>query len=360
MNVLYISIKYVEITGGSLCRENTKAALASIKDIKLSEYLIDLKQSFFSKVFSILRGYKCGYNKQHLKKIIYLIEQKNIQVIFCDPALYGILVAKIKKQKSHVKILSFFHNCEYRLYSSVYSKANPLVRMLILNSVRKNEFLTLRFSDICFFLTNRDLYDLQDVYNITPKRFALTPIVLKNTYNKRNLNIENRFPQKLLFVGSYFKPNIDGLVWFIKQVLPYVNYTLSIVGKGFESEDFKQRIGLSKKLKILGFVESLDIIYETHDIVVEPVFYGSGMKTKTAECLMYGKPLVTTSEGMIGYNFSHKSVFICNSEREFIETLTNLKENHIKIFDETLHNLFQQHYSVDARKRIFQEVLETL
>lgn len=38
----------------------------------------------------------------------------------------------------------------------------------------------------------------------------------------------------LLFVGSYFKPNVEGIIWFIDNVMPYINYSLLIIGKGME------------------------------------------------------------------------------------------------------------------------------
>lgn len=360
MNVLYISIMYSDITGGALCRENTKKALSTIECVKFYEYLMDLKQSLFLKIYSVIRGYKCGFDIRHFKKIIDTIEKNKIDVVFCDPALYGVLVAKIKKKKNYVKVLSFFHNCEYSLYASVYSKSNPLIRLAVLNSVRKNEFLTLKFSDVCFFLTERDLHDVQSVYHISPKRIVFSPIALENTYKNTLLSIKKIFPKKLLFVGSYFKPNIDGILWFVKRVLPHVDYTLTIVGRGFDSKDFTKNICADSKIRILGFIESLDEVYETHDVVVQPVFYGSGMKTKTAECLMYGKPLITTIEGMIGYNVSNENIFICNSEIDFIETLDKLQKYGVKEYDNTLHDIYQNNYSTNARRIIFQKLLETL
>ena len=41
-------------------------------------------------------------------------------------------------------------------------------------------------------------------------------------------------------------------------------------------------------------VDCLETWYEKADVVISPIFLGSGMKTKTAEALMYGKPILGT------------------------------------------------------------------
>lgn len=361
LNLLYVSVKNTTATGGSLCRKNTRLALSSLKTVTVFDYLMDVDTSFFSKVLSVLAGYKCGFNRKHLNHILQIIPAKNIGVLFLDPALFGVLAGKVKKKFPEIKILSFFHNCEYRLYSSVYEKKNILVKKLVLNSVYKNECLALRFSDTCFFLTNRDLQDVQNIYGFTVKNAVITPIVLETTY-VRSLSLpeEKIIPERLLFVGAYFKPNIDGIFWFVQNVLPYVDYTLTVVGKGFEQNELLKKAGDPEKLSITGFVDSLDSVYESHDIVVQPVFDGSGMKTKTAECLMYGKPLITSPEGMVGYDVPSENVFVCHSAQDFIRTLNLLKKQKVKRFDEKLQKIFLNQYSLESRVSCFQAVFGKL
>lgn len=359
MNLLYVSIKNKDATGGSICRENNKMALLSL-GLQYYEYLMEITNSAINKAISVLTGYKCGLSKYHIKMIVEFIKLQKIDVLFCDPSLYGILIRQVKKRESKVKVISFFHNCEYILYSTAYSNSNWLIKKLILNSVYKNEFLSAKLSDCCVFLTNRDINVIENTYKIKPNKTYITPIVLNSTYNYSKKIVLQKTPSKLLFVGSYFSPNIDGLIWFSKEVLPYVDYTLTIVGKGFESKEFKQKLYCREKIELRGFVQSLDEVYESCDIVVQPVFEGSGMKTKTAECLMYGKPLVTTSEGMVGYEISNSNLFVCDSADIFIKVLNNLKNIEIHNFYESLHDLFLNNYTIESRSKIFAKIIGEL
>lgn len=359
MNLLYVSIKSKDVTGGSIGRANNKLALLSL-ELQYYEYLIEPTDSVVNKAISVLNGYKCGLSKYHIKAILKFIKSKKIDVLFCDPGLYGILINQVKKRKTNIKVISFFHNCEYMLYSTIYSNSNWIMKKLVLNSVYKNELLSAKLSDCCVFLTKRDVNVVENTYKVKPNKTYITPIVLNSTYSHRGKLVLRKNPRKLLFVGSYFSPNIDGLVWFSKEILPYVDYTLTIVGKGFENEEFKQKLFCHKKIELKGFVQSLDEIYENCDIVVQPVFKGSGMKTKTAECLMYGKPLITTSEGMVGYEIFNSNLFVCDTADEFIKVLNNIKNTEIYNFYESLHDLFLNNYTIESRAKIFSKIVGEL
>lgn len=359
MNLLYVSIKNKDVTGGSICRESNKMALLSL-GLQYYEYLMETTDSVINKAISVLHGYKCGLSKYHIKTILKFIKVKNIDVLFCDPGLYGILISQVKKKEPNVKVISFFHNCEYMLYSTAYNDSNWLIKKLILNSVYKNEFLSAKLSDCCVFLTNRDINVVENTYKVSLNKTYITPIVLNSTYSHSGKKVSRKTPSKLLFVGSYFSPNINGLIWFSKEVLPYVDYTLTIVGRGFENKEFKQELSCYEKIELKGFVQSLDEVYESCDIVVQPVFEGSGMKTKTAECLMYGKTLVTTSEGMVGYEISDSNIFVCDTADKFIQVLNKLKNIEIHNFYESLHDLFLNNYTVESRTKIFARIIGEL
>ena len=51
---------------------------------------------------------------------------------------------------------------------------------------------------------------------------------------------------------------------------------------------------------IEGFVPDLADVYATAELVVAPIFSGSGTKVKVLEALSHGLPVVTTPEGIAG------------------------------------------------------------
>lgn len=353
-NLLYVSIvENVGVTGGSLGRKSNYSALQACK-INLKEYRIPLKNNFI-KILASLLNYKAGLSRRHIKKILSLIYTESIDFLFLDTSLYGQL-AKVVQKKTSVKIITFFHNCEYDIYAQSI-KNRPLFRLL-LNSVAVNEYYSMKYSAVCVFLTDRDYSRCKEQYKIDCKHF-FTPISLSDVYHF-NGRIERRIPQRLLFVGSYFFPNVNGLIWFVNKVLPHIHYSLTIVGKGFEQAEFLSKLKNSSNVNIKGFVEDLSAEYENSDIVVQPVFEGSGMKTKTAECFMYGKPIVSASEGLIGYQDSIDGVFRCDTEQAFINILNDLQKTGVLSYYQNLKTIFKEYYSLDARIKNYKHLLNGL
>ena len=144
----------------------------------------------------------------------------------------------------------------------------------------------------------------------------ILPIYFEDTAKiKHTATSDNYF--ELLFVGSYFWPNIEGLKWFVINVMPFLNdnVVLKIVGRGMEKleelSEFK-----SESIEILGEVEQLDDVYNSANLVIGPIFSGDGMKTKTAEAMMYGKVYLGTSEAFCGYEGMDE--YCCETADEFI------------------------------------------
>ena len=81
---------------------------------------------------------------------------------------------------------------------------------------------------------------------------------------------------------------------------------LTIVGKGFD-----EVVGLvGPNIKVHGYVTNLSAFYNQADIVLNPIFSGSGMKTKVAEALYYGKPVLSTQMGLSGYDAIIKNNYV--------------------------------------------------
>lgn len=103
-----------------------------------------------------------------------------------------------------------------------------------------------------------------------------------------------------LFVGARTKPNVESLEWFLQHVWPRVRGAVSdaelriagSIGAAFAGRRFEA-------VTFPGFVESLDREYGRAHVAVAPLVLGSsGVKTKIAEALSFGRPVVTTSIGV--------------------------------------------------------------
>lgn len=108
---------------------------------------------------------------------------------------------------------------------------------------------------------------------------------------------------RLLFSGTMdFRPNVDAMVWFVREVLPLIRrelpeVRLSIVG-GRPTERVKALAGDS--VEVTGFVEDVRPHMTQAAGYVIPMRMGGGVRFKALEAMSCGMPLVSTSLGVEG------------------------------------------------------------
>lgn len=265
-----------------------------------------------------------GLNTKTNTQLYNHIKVNKYDYIFLDSSVYGKIAKKIKKYNSDIKIITFFHDVSKFWSKSLISSCKEFKGKIRLctyhSSYVYNEKLAIQYSDRIIALNNRDADLIESEYK--KKVDSIIPVSLKDNFDKeRVIKKTNNKKIELLFVGAYYLPNVTGIKWFIKNVLPYIDVELTVVGKGMDL--LKQEID-DEKVKIKGFVEDLGEYYYNADLVIAPIFEGGGMKVKIAEALMYGKSIIGTSEAFEGYDFEVSNVGAeCNSEKDFIESINN-------------------------------------
>ena len=216
-----------------------------------------------------------------------------------------------------------------------------------------NEHSAVKHSDKCVVFSEREKQVFIKHYKRTPE--AIVPTFVEDNFNMSKVkNCSDKIV--LLFVGAYYWPNIDGVRWFIKSVLPYLDdrYIFYIVGLNMEKlkKDFEE---LDKKVKVIGTVDELDTWYYDADIVISPIFKGTGMKTKTIEAFMYGKYILGAPEAMAGIYNSKE--YTCKDADEFINKILNYNRKLIK-YDEKSRKNYLENYSPIAIANKFKELFD--
>ena len=104
-------------------------------------------------------------------------------------------------------------------------------------------------------------------------------------------------------------------------------------------------------------VESLDEFYYNADFVISPIFEGSGMKTKTAEALMFGKTIFGTKEAFEGYSFDYGKVgCLCNNAEDFICAIDNYNLTKFR-FNDYSRNMYLRNYSFNKLHEILTDYI---
>jgi hypothetical protein len=212
------------------------------------------------------------------------------------------------------------------------------------------ERYTCRYVDKLITLNARDTRRLAEVYGRTSS--AELPMSFTDVYDIQRAKALDKGKDSeitYLFVGIAFFPNIEGIQWFITNVFPHVPGRLVIAGKGMDQVAFQD---LTERVSILGYVDDLSQLYYSARFVVSPIFSGAGMKTKTAEALMYGKTIIGTEEAFEGYIESPQSMHLCMTKEQWVETISRLLLEVTSNINTISRSVFVKNYSIENQKAL--------
>ena len=360
MTILFIRYKKSKniLEGGEQCSQKNYNVMSQLvgEGSITTHYIHD--ESKKKSVADYVKGalffpfnYYFGLTPKRVKEIVRLAQ--SYDVVFIDRSVFGIVAKKLKHSGYKGRIISFFHNVEVPYFEA--KLGNKIGKGLILRCIDHNDRYACHYSDKTITLNSRDDEELFDRYG--KRADVIIPIAFKDKYLKEQYATEYTSPQPLcLFLGAYFPPNNEGILWFVQNVLPHVNVKMKVVGKGMAR--LKEEEPSLKDIEVISDAPDLLPYFEEADIMVLPIFKGSGMKVKTCESLMYGKNIIATDEAFMGYDVDYERVGgKCNTAEEFIARIKDFETTPRPRFNAYSRQMFLEKYSEEAVVEKFREVL---
>lgn len=348
----------VSIPGGrsQLCKLNF-LMLESIYGERL--YLLELMH--VPKIYSLkqrlkaFRGFIDGVTKDSISRVIATIEKKSINQIFVDGSNFGRLVLEIKRRFPSVEVISFFHNVEARFFWGAFRSSLSPRTLAVAVANFYAERLSVRWSDKRICLNERDSLLLKRLYGRGSTH--ISAMALEDKLPGGNGTFTSDTHESFaLFVGGKFYANQDGILWFVKYVVPLLDIKVCVVGRGLES--LRDELEVPGKVEVIGGVGDLSIWYANAKFVIAPIFDGSGMKTKVAEALMHGKKIVGTPEAFSGYeDIISQAGWVCETRDQFVSAITNASEEITESFDMGLRRVYEERYSMAAATLRMKKIL---
>lgn len=148
------------------------------------------------------------------------------------------------------------------------------------------------------------------------------------------------------YLASTNDSNLEAIQRFLSEVWEplsqpeLVTQTLRLVIAGSVCSALKNIDAISKMtslnpnayIRLVGRVDDVEDFYDSVDLVVNPVEFGTGLKIKTVEAIGFGKPVLSTRQGLAGINDlpqeSSIGITICESSEAFkneLKLLVNQK-----------------------------------
>ncbi len=334
-----------------LCKLNNDV----LKEIYCNRFvLFELSQlsiNNLSSIISAFEGHIDGLTSETIAEALRQIQARSVEKIFVDGSNLGEFVLVVKTKFPKVQIYTFFHNVETQFFLGALRQYKTLraFGVLIVNYLAEKK--SVRFSDKIICLSERDSRLLQQIYGRPATH--VSPMALQDKLPASKASPKNESSEKFaLFVGGVFYANRAGITWFVRHVAPRIQIKTCIVGRGFE--DLKDELELEGRVEVIGEVESLAQWYLNSRFVIAPIFDGSGMKTKIAEALMFGKKIIGTPEAFAGYEeIADRAGRVCTSADDFVAAIEDADAMVKSSFDNELRAIYEATYSyAAARKRL--------
>lgn len=286
-------------------------------------------------------GYFNGLTKSKVDKIAEM--SIKYDCVYLTSSLMGIVAKRLRDVGYKGKIITLFHNVEEEYFRSILS-AKRLDRNMKIRSARHNDYLSCVYADTVITLNERDSRILQKKYNRSAD--SILPVMMEDRLpSTQNMSEALTCSTPLCtFIGSNFKANTDGILWFVHNVLPHVNIRFRIVG--IDMDKFQeQHASLLADVEVVSNASDLYPYYQQSDFIIAPVFAGSGMKVKTCEALMYGKNIIGTDETFEGYDVdSYGAGCRCNTAQEYIDAIREYAKHPIPVFNTNARRLFVERH----------------
>ena len=217
------------------------------------------------------------------------------------------------------------HNVEHKIWRDL-AKNNVIKKMFFLfmsHQMKLMEETIPKNIDYIFTLSGSDEKYFSSIF---PEKIYNIPV----TFNT-NHTAAKKMKDTIVHLGAMdWKPNIEGVNWFIREVLPLIkkmkhNIQIHIAGKAMPKNYFNYN---DNNTIIEGEIKNAQNYIMSKEIMFVPLFSGSGIRIKILEGMSFGLPIISTSKGAEGIPCTHlENIIIANTPREFCNAISLLIEN---------------------------------
>lgn len=221
-----------------------------------------------------------------------------------------------KKYLDMVDLMSLAMNARKKSYNKtgpMASKISTFVNNAISSyeekRLKKEELNIAKYFDRIIFASERDLTSYgAKINNPHVQKLHLGPIVTNPTFREKNtVNLcgDNKLivstgKKSIAFHGDFnYPPNYEAALCLVNVIFPNIlmehnNCILNLIGNG--SKEFSQEVPPNKLHNVIahGFVQDLQQVLETNDLLLVPIFSGAGVQNKIIDGIQLGIPVVAS------------------------------------------------------------------
>ena len=177
--------------------------------------------------------------------------------------------------------------------------------------------------------------------------------------------VRDRTAERILHVGTmYWPPNIDGVQWFLREVLPIVrrmrpDAAFDCVGAR-PPASLLASVADDPNVHITGYVEDVSPFLRSAGVMIVPLRAGGGMRVKILHALARGMPIVTTSLGCEGIALTHgRDALIADRPVDFAAAIETVLGDRVLAarLGRNARTLFEERYDYRVALRALDDVV---
>jgi len=266
-------------------------------------------------------------SNQFKKKIINILDKKSYDIIQLE-GLYLTPYVNTIKQHSNAKIILRSHNIEHKIWEYLAQNCKSILKKWYLKKLakqlKKYELAYINKTDAIITITEND-------YQFYKKNNCCVQLTFISIGFKEVKIVKGKNLNTVGFLGSLdWKPNIEGVTWFINKVWPKIiskNPSSILYIAGRKTPNWLKKME-SSNIKIIGEVNNAHEFIQSKNVIISPLFSGSGIRVKLIEAMFLKKAIVSTSLSANGINVTHKKeILIADNEDAFSDCVISCLQN---------------------------------
>lgn len=312
-----------------------KAKIYSTQNVKVKDALHLLPQRWENAFRS--RWYQRELNRpadgsliKYYPILTKLLKEQQFDAIILENIATLNAVKIIRRYDKEVKIIYNAHNVDTNLAKAAFERKEISTKQL--KGYHDFESQLYKTIEAIFTCSEDDKNIFQEMNNHQLK-VEVIPNGVNISDKRYHEGVNQQIPRNILFCGSLWSvPNAEGLHWFCKEIWPLVlkeipGLKLLVVGIGDLPQKYAETY-VTPSAKFAGAVNDVKPWYNNAAVSVVPLLTGSGTRLKILEAMGLGVPVISTTIGAEGIDYTEgKEIIIADDEKEFAEQLIRLIRN---------------------------------
>jgi polysaccharide biosynthesis protein PslH len=295
-----------------------------LKKTSLESVFLDLRIKPMNALYNMFLGRSYHVSRfvsaNFSDRLVSILQEQEFDIIQLE-TLFMCPYIRIIRKHSKARIILRAHNIEHVIWQQLALQEKKFWKKYYLNHLYKvlksYELHAMALVDGIAAITYNDAEFIRAAGIRVPVEavnFAVPGLIYEVSVQPRPL-------PSVFHVGSMnWLPNEEGMKWFLDEVWPQVNKAypdlpLYLAGRFIPSW---LKNGKYNKVIIMGEVSDAIAFMKEHEIMVVPLFSGSGVRIKIIEAMSAGKAVISTHKGAEGIRCTdHHEILFAESAEDF-------------------------------------------